>query len=356
MNLNKNDYILSYWVRGVSVFVTDIHVDVYRELEVLFVIDNGLFKQYFTNDAYQRALKQGLQFYSDKNAFDDYKKALIKHCQTFEEFFNTELEGKQKLSKEIVQTFFEYTTKLCKDYTYMNFEFTDKAYSEKEKNPAIEKNLAKVSKFKDFVRSFMNHVLFEPDGYVNEVFTILGTQFKLDPEALNHLTQKEILDLFDNKKPNLKEVSNRQKSFVINYDRSYLAQGHNAVRTVEMFRNKVGENKSVTGRPASLGKAKGKVKIINVDYSDMKALSREIAKMNRGDILIAETTAPELIMACRKAAAIVTDVGGLLSHAAIVSREFGIPCIVGTEIATQVFKDGDFVEVDAEIGTVTKIT
>jgi len=56
-----------------------------------------------------------------------------------------------------------------------------------------------------------------------------------------------------------------------------------------------------------------------------------------------------------KAIAIVTDEGGLLSHAAIVSREMGIPCVVGTKIATQVLKDGELVEVDAERGVVRKI-
>ena len=104
-----------------------------------------------------------------------------------------------------------------------------------------------------------------------------------------------------------------------------------------------------------MGKVKGPVKVITVDYSDISLLNAEIQKMSKGDILVAQTTAPELIVACKKAAAIVTDLGGMLSHAAIVSREFGIPCIVGTEYATQVFKDGDMVEVDAERGIVRKV-
>ena len=61
------------------------------------------------------------------------------------------------------------------------------------------------------------------------------------------------------------------------------------------------------------------------------------------------------MLACRKAAAIVTDEGGITSHAAIVSRELGIPCIVGTQYATKILKDGDLVEVDANKGTVKKI-
>jgi len=60
------------------------------------------------------------------------------------------------------------------------------------------------------------------------------------------------------------------------------------------------------------------------------------------------------MLACRKAAAIVTDEGGITSHAAIISRELGIPCIVGTGIATKVFKDGDRITVDADKGIAKK--
>ena len=74
--------------------------------------------------------------------------------------------------------------------------------------------------------------------------------------------------------------------------------------------------------------------------------------MDKGDILIAETTSPEIMSACKKAAAIVTNQGGMLSHAAIVSRELGIPCIVGTENAVEMINDGDFVEVNADKGIV----
>ncbi len=68
------------------------------------------------------------------------------------------------------------------------------------------------------------------------------------------------------------------------------------------------------------------------------------------------STSPEYIDAIRRAGAIVTDVGGLTSHAAIVSRELNIPCIVGTKIATTVLKDGDLVEVDATNGVVRKLS
>lgn len=103
----------------------------------------------------------------------------------------------------------------------------------------------------------------------------------------------------------------------------------------------------VTGTVAYPGKVKGIVKIINSP--------KEMDKMRRGDILVAQTTNPNLMPVIRQAAAIATDEGGLTCHAAIVSRELKIPCVVGTKIASKFLKDGDLVEVDANKGTVKKL-
>jgi len=103
----------------------------------------------------------------------------------------------------------------------------------------------------------------------------------------------------------------------------------------------------LAGTVACPGKAKGRVKIIN--------LPEEMGKMKAGDIMVAHTTFPSLVPAMKKASAIITDDGGITCHAAIVSRELRTPCIVGTKIATQVLKDGDLVEVDANKGIVKVI-
>jgi phosphohistidine swiveling domain-containing protein len=101
------------------------------------------------------------------------------------------------------------------------------------------------------------------------------------------------------------------------------------------------------GVSASLGKAKGRARIV-LDVSNVK-------QFNEGDILIASMTRPEYMPLMKKAAAIVTNEGGISSHAAILSRELRKPCIIGTKFATKVFKDGDIVEVDADKGIVRKI-
>ncbi len=83
--------------------------------------------------------------------------------------------------------------------------------------------------------------------------------------------------------------------------------------------------------------------------------SSEVSSFKKGDILVTPMTSPEYLPALKKAKAIITDEGGVTCHAAIVSRELGIPCIIGTKIATKVFKDGDLVEIESARGIVRKI-
>lgn len=102
-----------------------------------------------------------------------------------------------------------------------------------------------------------------------------------------------------------------------------------------------------TGIVASKGKARGIANIV---------LNPEATKkFEKGEILVTAMTSPKFTIFLKKASAIVTDGGGTLCHAAIVAREMKIPCIVGTKIATEVLKDGDHIEVDANKGIVRKI-
>ncbi len=100
----------------------------------------------------------------------------------------------------------------------------------------------------------------------------------------------------------------------------------------------------ISGATACPGRASGEVKIINIP--------EDMGKMNLGDILVSSATSPNIVSAMKKASAILTDEGGLTCHAAIVSRELGIPCVVGLKFVTQALKDGDEVEVDADKGVV----
>jgi pyruvate, water dikinase len=102
----------------------------------------------------------------------------------------------------------------------------------------------------------------------------------------------------------------------------------------------------VHGLGAAPGEASGAVRVVSaLDHA---------GDLREGEVLVTHMTAPDWVPLMRKAAAIVTDSGGMTCHAAIVSRELGIPCVVGTGQATQVLKDGALVTVDAGAGTVTE--
>jgi phosphohistidine swiveling domain-containing protein len=105
--------------------------------------------------------------------------------------------------------------------------------------------------------------------------------------------------------------------------------------------------RQLSGSPAYQGIVRGFVRRIMGH--------KQIAEMRVGEILISPMTIPDFIPAIKKAAAIVTDEGGVLSHAAIVAREFEIPTVVGTSIASKRLKDGDIVEVNATEGKVNLI-
>ena len=119
-----------------------------------------------------------------------------------------------------------------------------------------------------------------------------------------------------------------------------------ALRIVEEF---IPEKKaaSVQGTIACKGIVQGRARVVLKEH--------QFGKFQKGEILIATSTRPEFVPIMGLASAIVTDEGGLTSHAAVISRELKIPCVIGTKHATDVFEDGDLIEVDANKGIVKLI-
>jgi pyruvate,water dikinase len=100
----------------------------------------------------------------------------------------------------------------------------------------------------------------------------------------------------------------------------------------------------VTGLGASPGVASGKVRVLRTPA--------EGAQLLAGEVLVAPMTSPDWVPTMRRAAGVVTDSGGMTCHAAIVSRELRIPCIVGAREATRVLRDGEVVTIDGRRGQV----
>lgn len=133
--------------------------------------------------------------------------------------------------------------------------------------------------------------------------------------------------------------------FAIEKNMIYIVQSRPITTTVNtQQRSEISGEVLLSGLGASPGVASGIVKLI---YS-----MGDLVKIKRGDVLVTSMTNPDMVVAMQKAAAIVTDEGGLTSHASIVSREMGIPAVVGTGDATQKLKEGQIITVDGFTGRV----
>lgn len=104
---------------------------------------------------------------------------------------------------------------------------------------------------------------------------------------------------------------------------------------------------SVKGQVAFKASIKGTVRILR--------RREQVGEVQQGDIIVSPMTTPDFLPAMEKAAAFVTDEGGITCHAAIVAREMKKACVIGTKVATKVFKDGDIVEINGETGVVSVI-
>lgn len=188
------------------------------------------------------------------------------------------------------------------------------------------------------------------------LFRDLAKKYRLSSwQKLYLLTPEEIDRLaFFGDKSALKYIKQRRVAGVI-YDQArkpyYRVLSDNVVKKWVKYLPKTKsmmlKANSVSGTSANKGKVSGRVKVV---FS-----SNDFHKFKAGDILISPMTSVDFIPIMEKAAAFVTDEGGITSHASIVSRELNKPCIIGTKIATQIFKDGDRIEVDANRGIVNKL-
>lgn len=148
----------------------------------------------------------------------------------------------------------------------------------------------------------------------------------------------------------LNAIQNRAAGYMYARDRLYSIGQMPAVLKkfgYVLEEKKINNTAMVSGMIANKGRVSGRVAVVFA-RADMR-------KVRAGDVIVAPMTTPWYLPIMKKASAFVTDEGGIISHAAIIAREMNKPCIVGTKIATEVLKDGDLVEVDADKGIVKKI-
>lgn len=199
-----------------------------------------------------------------------------------------------------------------------------------------------------FFKADRKDIFFQSYYEVRPLIEEIGKRIGLTAKDTMYLLPEEVKTALLENTFNKKEIQQRRKDCVIYCDNGpiQIISGKEARAYIKMYAEKevIPDVSELKGSCANTGYAKGRAKLI--------LAPKDMIKMNEGDILIANATNPDVVPAMKKASAIVTNSGGITCHAAIVSRELGKPAVIGTKIATEVIKDNDLVEVDADKGIV----
>ncbi|MBU0532150.1 hypothetical protein KKB44_01520 [Candidatus Micrarchaeota archaeon] len=201
--------------------------------------------------------------------------------------------------------------------------------------------------YQDYRKEYVMQIL----HYLDQILAEIGRRKNYTLKEMKYTLPEEIPKIFENSF-DIDLVRERMKHYLFYFDGKGIEQGvglWSLEKEKELLKlsSHDAEIIEIKGMVASKGYVKGKARV---------TMSAEEAKtIQKGEILITSMTSPDFVTAIKRAAAIVTNEGGILCHAAVVSREFDIPCIVGTRLATKVFKTGDLIEVDGELGVIRRV-
>ena len=186
--------------------------------------------------------------------------------------------------------------------------------------------------------------------YVNLIISELAGRLGLSFDDAAFMTYNEIIDASLGRISIPYDKIKMRKTAVSTYDEkgAHVWYGEEAAELRDEIFGTVETGASeLEGTSASPGSVTGRVRVL--------MSSSEADEFQEGEILVTSNTAPDWVVIMRKAAAIITERGGITCHAAIISRELGIPCITGVQNVTEILKDGEIVEVDATKGIIKRL-
>lgn len=200
-----------------------------------------------------------------------------------------------------------------------------------------------------FLRDYRDMIRQKLNLTIKEAYNVMGEKLGLTDAEMALLTNKEIEKHLTEETPfNKEEIQRRKEAFLLiqNENEVTLFTGEDANEKAKAMNltSKVTHAKTIKGITASPGKTQGRARIVytNLDFK----------KIEEGDILVATMTRQDFVQIMRRVKGIITNEGGVTCHAGIIARELGLPCIVGTGVATEVIQDGDIVSIDTEKDTV----
>lgn len=347
VSLNPSEYRYIFHAEGNGFLVTSIFLKNYVDLQPLVLRVGKEWAVYLPKEVIERTLSEDIALTSTSEKLQQYRKEFENYLAQVPDFMKQW--RTEKITPESWSSFVDFTSRLWKWYRKTEWFYTDNLYA--SENYADGRK--QLEELKQKGREAMNSMFFgdTPFLWVRER---IGKQLGVSLDEIDMSSVEEIAAALKGEALSERRFE-RQKGFgvaVIDGEIKELPAQEARQLNDQLKTENVASSQEIKGTIAMKGKVTGKVTVIPSLYGDMKKMSTLIDAMPKGNILVATTTSPELMVAVKKAAAIVTDQGGLGSHAAIVSRELGIPCVVGTRVATQSLQNGDLVDVDANSGIV----
>ncbi len=315
----------------------------------LYFSKKGFIKGYKSYKDQENTFKEIREYITKgelKKILKEFKRIIEKRIKLSNKFVNTDLE-KKGLSW-VIKEFENFHKFFLKYWSYHIFAFNlGNAVENADYEVVLKKHKDLINKIRRF-----HPFLFFDEKYLPHLFKYLEKESKIPQRKFYNLTPTEIITILKRKKIiNLEEIKEREKYYLLKWhkDREKIYSGKEALKEYQRIIGSEDKEKikEIKGKVVFMGKIKGRVKLV--------ILKNDLKKVMKGDILVAPMTTPDYVPALRRVAAIVTDEGGIICHAAIISRELKIPCVIGTKNATKVLKDGDLVEVDANKGIVKKL-
>jgi len=242
-------------------------------------------------------------------------------CQGHQE--ESERIVKNKAAKEVVYNKIK-ASGLCKSFVQLADDFT-------------------------FIQDCRKQVILKLNHFYFLYLQELAKRLQIDRENLLYLTPFELENILKNKEELISIAQTRQKGSLILLNKDGYAiclKDELSEINLDDFFKDYSDVKEVKGTSACIGVVKGVARIV--------LGSEQFANFQDDDILVTNQTTPDFVPLMKKAGAVIAEQGGVTSHAAIVSRELGVPCVVGVKDAMRIFEDGEEVEVDADSGIVRK--
>lgn len=344
---------IRFWTRELNLplfWLTDKNLEVFSS-DALTVYKKPIIHVYHLNDKSEKGSYKTYKFFSKKENVTLHKRQCLEIFKKIEdissEWKNLKIRNlsDKEMTDKLIQIF-KILNLFAKIYSRIEPIYLQKIEQDQNKFKKVVKVLGEL-RLKLRRESEIIFYLF-----LGIMAKELARRNGLKMSELYLYTNEEFFNLvFKKKKVHNRIVEERAKGYVcVALNGKYkIYTGAIYKKIYDKLVSSAKKVKELKGMPAMRGKVKGMVRLI---IHNKKNISRDVEKFKKGEILVTEMTRPGTIMACRRAAAIITDEGGITSHAAIISRELKIPCIIGTHNATQALKTGDMVEVDANKGII----